>query len=284
MKDARLAELRLLSDLDALGQKLLLFTDGLPSESYYGLTQLAFRQMLMYLVTEGLINGDAKLVHHGTNGKTADQARDRFIIQDVDSINRWQLDAMMNHRGRLRLQALRDELRATRTKEPFGILYSDEYRARDLEIAFAFLPPRQSLSVLFMDLDNFKGVNDNQGHDTGDLVMKRYLQIVQDLVERSGEAYRGRGDEVTVILPEADEGKTKKIGEAIRARIEEDFKALNELEGLKKRPTVSMGAVTCVSFAKAADVLKLADDQMYVAKNGGKNRVAWAAFKPESVV
>lgn len=283
MRDARLAELALLSDLDSHNQIRLLFVDGLPPEKYYGLTQIAFRQMLMYLVTEGLINGDAKLVFHGTNGRTADQGRDQFIIQDIHSINqKWELDAMINHRGRLRLQQLRDELRAARTKEQFGVLWSDEYREQDLEVAFAFLPAKQWLSVLFMDLDHFKAVNDTLGHDGGDVVMKRYLQIVRDLTERSGEGYRGRGDEVTVILPEADAEKAKSLAEAIRTKIESEFKALDALKRLEKRPTASIGATTCAAGARPSEVLKFVDTQMYVAKNGGKNRVSWAVFTPST--
>ncbi len=278
MKDARLAELMLLSDLDTLGHKRLQFVDNLPPENYYGLTRIAFQQMLLYLVTEGLINGDAQLLDYGTNGKTADQAKDKFIIQDVEYIKRWQLDAYMNHRGRLRLQQLRDELRSTRTKEPFGILYSEEFRLRDLVIGFAFLPVKSLMSVLFMDLDNFKGVNDSKSHEVGDMVMRQYLQIVRDLTERAGEAYRGRGDEVTVILPEADGDRAQKIAEAIRAKIEADFKELKALEGLKDKPTASIGAVTCVAGVKPAEVFRLVDEQMYVAKKGGKNRVAWQAL------
>jgi diguanylate cyclase (GGDEF)-like protein len=279
MRDARLAELALLSELNARGQIRFQFADAQAIEKAYGLSQEAFKEMLMYLVMEGLVNGEAKFTRHGINGGSIANSQDIYLSQDIDSIYRtYGLDAIMNHRGRLRLQQLRDELRSSRTREPFGILYSEEYRERDLEIAFAFLPAKQSLSVLFMDLDNFKGVNDSKGHDVGDEVMRTYLQIVHDLSERFGEAYRGRGDEVTVILPQVDGVKAQEIAEAIRARIDSEFKEMAALATLAKKPTASIGAATCAAPARADDLFTFVDVLMYDAKNAGKNRVAWKAF------
>jgi diguanylate cyclase (GGDEF)-like protein len=276
MRDARLAELALLSELETRRQMRIEFADKEAVEKRYGLSQDAFKELLMYLVMEGLVNGDAKFTQHGIHG-SIDNSHELYLSQDVDSIHRrWVLDATMNHRGRLRLQQLRDELRSTRTKVQFGILYSDEYRARDFEVAAAFLPPKQMLSVLFMDLDNFKGVNDQKGHAVGDQVMVRYLQLVRDLTERKGEAYRGRGDEVTVILAEADGPTAKQIAEAIRARIESEFSSMKGLDGLPSKPTASIGATTCAADARSLDVFAFVDKQMYAAKKAGKNQVAWA--------
>jgi diguanylate cyclase (GGDEF)-like protein len=278
MRDARLAELALLTELNARGQMRVVFADKNAIEKHYGLSQDAFKEMLMYMVMEGLVNGDAHFTRYGIQGSIAN-SRELQLCQDVESIQRrWELDATINHRGRLRLQQLRDELRSSRTREPFGILWSEEYRERDLEINLAFLAARQPLSVLFMDLDNFKAVNDNKSHDVGDQVMKRYLQVVADLTEHFGEAYRGRGDEVTVILPQVDDVKAREIAEAIRARIETEISTMKEIADLPKKPTASIGATTCAAGARPSEVFKFVDAQMYVAKRGGKNRVAWAAF------
>ncbi len=255
------------------------FADAQAVQKRYGLSQDAFKELLMYLVMDGLVNGDAKFTRHGIQGGSLDNSNELYLSQDVDSIcRRWVLDATINHRGRLRLQQLRDELRSTRTKEQFGILYSDEYRERDFEVASAFLSQKQSLSILFMDLDNFKGVNDKKGHAVGDQVMVRYLQLVRDLTERKGEAYRGRGDEVTVILSEVDGPTAKQIAEAIRARIESEFSSMKGLEDLPNKPTASIGATTCTAGVRPLDVFEFVDKQMYAAKRGGKNRVAWGEF------
>ena len=272
MRDARMAELALLSDLE-VADKRLQFTSGLPAEELYGLSVSAFKEMLMYLVMEGLINGDAKFVQHGIVQGSIGAAQELYLSQDIIAIhNQYALHATINHRGRLRLQQLREELRSSRTREPFGLLYSEEYRERDLEVAFAFLPPNQPLSVIFLDLDNFKQVNDTKSHSVGDIVMKRYLQIVHDLTERFGEAYRGRGDELTVILPQADAARALGIAEAIRVKIESEFKAMPEIAELAKKPTASIGVTTCVTPARPADVFAFVDKLMYEAKNGGKNK------------
>src|ERR1051325_2177801 len=105
----------------------------------------------------------------------------------------------LTYRGLRRIDELRDLLRRDRILEPFGILLDLRYVRRDLEDALlraAEIP----VSVLYADMDSFKPINDQFGHEAGDVVMKRYLEVVRDSVGSFGNAYRGRGDEVVGII------------------------------------------------------------------------------------
>jgi diguanylate cyclase (GGDEF)-like protein len=153
----------------------------------------------------------------------------------------------INHKGRLRLWRLREELLTNRQLEDHGILLRQQYRDRDFEIAWLFQEQGKPVSVLYSDLDNFKAVNTKLGHGPGDEVMKTYLGVIRDEVNGIGEAYRGVGDEVTVILPNLGKEPAEKIAQAIRLKVEEQCKALAVLTGHKPLPTVSIGGAT---FAK----------------------------------
>ncbi len=130
------------------------------------------------------------------------------------------------------------------------------------------------LSLLTIDADHFKKVNDTYGHATGDEVLKHLSKILQDSVRTMDLVARLGGEEFGALLPSTDLEGAVKIAERIRATIaESEF----EVDGHVIRYTVSIGVSAVDENVTGVDMLlKLADDALYVSKHQGRNRVTTA--------
>jgi two-component system cell cycle response regulator len=131
----------------------------------------------------------------------------------------------------------------------------------------------RALSVMVLDVDHFKVVNDSWGHDAGDEVLKEFADRVRactrgiDLVARMG------GEEVVVVLPETGPKAAYAVAERIRERVENTpFAIYNNSREIPV--TVSIGVASRkAGDASSADIVKRADDALYRAKASGRNRV-----------
>ena len=130
----------------------------------------------------------------------------------------------------------------------------------------------QKLSLLFIDLDKFKLVNDKHGHKTGDWLLKQTALRLRAALRASDTVSRIGGDEFVILLPEAQSAAEATIvAERIRAHIEEPFFMDN---GVKLDISSSIGVVLYPDQANNVhDLLHFADDAMYRAKKSGKNAV-----------
>jgi diguanylate cyclase (GGDEF)-like protein len=129
------------------------------------------------------------------------------------------------------------------------------------------------LSVMVLDLDNFKYINDTYGHDVGDRVLKDFVDTVRDIITTRELFFRIGGEEFVLILPGADIQKAVEIGEKIRKAVEE--REIN-VDGRKIKYTVSIG----IAQMKEKDtdiysILHRADKMLYVAKRSGRNRIVY---------
>ena len=129
------------------------------------------------------------------------------------------------------------------------------------------------LSILFLDLDDFKEVNDSFGHQTGDEVLKQVAKIVLNEKRSEDLAARYGGEEIVVIMPETYKVDSLVLGERIRQKVEEmriDFK------GHTVRLTISGGLASFPGNATDAEsLLKCADNALYRAKGSGKNNISF---------
>jgi diguanylate cyclase (GGDEF)-like protein len=176
----------------------------------------------------------------------------------------------VTYQGRCRLEDLREELKRERTVEPFGVLLDIRYFERDLEEAL-HLPDDVPVSVLRLDLDKFKPVNDEYGHKAGDEVMKSYLSVVRDSLGSIGTAYRGRGDEVAVLIMRQEHQRVVQIAERIRDAI---ASMRCPFEGQTLPPvTASIGVATSPPGPRGRELEDLADSRQSRAKKEGRNRV-----------
>jgi two-component system, cell cycle response regulator len=134
------------------------------------------------------------------------------------------------------------------------------------------------LSVLMMDIDHFKTVNDGFGHDTGDAVLRETARVIKLAVRRNDTAARMGGEEFLVICPGADLSEAEMIGNRIRQRIEENVVRFGNFQ---RNVTISVGCAENLPGIQDIDhLLRLADEAVYVSKSSGRNRVSLAS-RPE---
>ena len=129
------------------------------------------------------------------------------------------------------------------------------------------------VSMIYMDLDDFKLVNDNHGHNAGDKALKETARVLNSVFRASDTAARMGGDEFAVLLPETDnESAMVSAGKLVRE--------FQNMSGKNQWPiTLSVGVATFTSPPKDSDaIIKLADDLMYSAKKSGKNRIQAGAM------
>lgn len=176
----------------------------------------------------------------------------------------------ITYRGLRRIEELRDLLRRDRILEPFGVLLDLRYVHADLQ-DYLRRPAEMPVSVLYADMDKFKPINDEFGHDAGDVVLKSYLEAVRDGLGSFGTGYRGRGDEVVAIIAGQGHERAVEIAEKIRSAIE----ALKcEFRGQSlPSVTASIGVATTPPESRSMELQSVAEARNRQAKESGRNRV-----------
>ncbi len=134
---------------------------------------------------------------------------------------------------------------------------------------------RRSVSLLMMDIDHFKGLNDTYGHQRGDECLIRVVRTIgaaplrnHDLIARYG------GEEFAVVLPDTDAAGAKEVAERMRATVE-NLGIPNRGSPLLQKLTVSIGVATLRPERNVpiSDLIELADKALYRAKEDGRNRI-----------
>ncbi|WP_434797535.1 bifunctional diguanylate cyclase/phosphohydrolase [Terrisporobacter vanillatitrophus] len=131
----------------------------------------------------------------------------------------------------------------------------------------------KEVSLLFMDIDNFKNYNDVNGHQKGDWLLTRLGEILRNTVDNLGVVTRYGGEEFAVILYDQTEEAALNLGELIRQNIQQTYFKGQEYQP-NKHITVSIGVSTYPNVAKnKKQLIELADNALYRAKSFDKNRV-----------
>jgi two-component system, cell cycle response regulator len=129
---------------------------------------------------------------------------------------------------------------------------------------------RRELSVLMLDIDHFKKINDTHGHLTGDSVLRGLAAILQKRLRPSDRLGRYGGEEFCAILPETSLTSAAHMAEELRKLVETyAFSAENR----EVRVTISIGASSLDEGMQAADLYRTADEKLYEAKRAGRNKV-----------
>jgi len=124
-------------------------------------------------------------------------------------------------------------------------------------------------SLVFLDIDKFKSINDTFGHKTGDEVLKVLANILRQYVRKGDLVARWGGEEFLIVLPMCDKDNAVKIAQGLRKRIEE-----YKNENIPKF-TSSFGVVSDVNLFNFEEKLNKADEYLYKAKKEGRNKVIW---------
>ena len=133
-----------------------------------------------------------------------------------------------------------------------------------------------TVSLIFLDLDGFKAINDQHGHLAGSRALYEVGQVIQETVREIDIVSRYGGDEFTIILPQTGAKGAGIIAERIRASIEE--RAFLSEQGLDVRLTASFGVATFPDNGQSREeLIQKADQAMYLIKDRGKNGVALAS-------
>ncbi len=158
-------------------------------------------------------------------------------------------------------QALTDALTGCHNRRSFEMQLK-----RDLHLAVRM---RQPLSLVMLDIDNFKSINDGAGHETGDRALRELAETLRAELRAVDTAVRFGGDEFAVILPQASTAGAVVVAERLRCRIEQ-----LEISGFGNM-TASFGVATFPTHASSCEDLNMmADKALYISKHSGCNRVS----------
>jgi two-component system cell cycle response regulator len=132
------------------------------------------------------------------------------------------------------------------------------------------------LTVLVLDIDYFKSINDTHGHDAGDDVLREFALRIKKSIRGIDLACRYGGEEFVVVMPETDLAVATMVAERLRRKIANEPFAIQQ-DARTIEVTISIGIATLGGGDNAASVLKRADQALYRAKRDGRNRVVPAA-------
>jgi diguanylate cyclase (GGDEF)-like protein len=163
---------------------------------------------------------------------------------------------------RLTIFASTDQLTGVLNRAAFTTVVESRLGARDA-------PGRGALLIL--DADNFKSINDSFGHEQGDEALRLLCAAIRGVLRQSDLLGRIGGEEFAVFLSGADGFTTEAVGERIRRAVSVVPFAP---DGKPRRLTVSIGGAVFDRPLPLSDLLRVADQQLYVAKQNGRNRVA----------
>jgi diguanylate cyclase (GGDEF)-like protein len=257
---------------------------ALAVERSVGLDKTAFGQILATIgaiipETESIF--DANLLSKQDAESILDQAREVLMIRSLRVLRDINSLKVVAERAHTRATDLEEESRRDPLTGVHNRAYLDIYVAREFESSNRQHWP---LSVAFVDLDDFKSINDNFGHQAGDRILQATARILLDNTRETDLVARYGGEEFVVVLPATDAD----IAQSICARIVAAFnETTHEIGASHAKITVSIGCAThgpLTRFANTVDFIKAADRALYTAKIRGRNRaVPFEREMPEEV-
>lgn len=167
-----------------------------------------------------------------------------------------------------RAELQRHQLEAIAVNDPLTGAYNR--RGLDAEMSLAIAASARSgasLGLAVLDLDHFKRINDDFGHDAGDTVLVQFAELVRRSTRSSDRFFRLGGEEFALLLPGADVAALNHIAEKLRQAVEQEIRIGD------RAVTVSIGATPLLRGESSVAFLGRADAAMYRAKRAGRNRV-----------
>ena len=183
----------------------------------------------------------------------------------------------LNFRDISERKALEQQLRQLAFHDPLTLLANRTLFKDRVQHALSLAQRTHApVAVLFLDLDNFKTINDSLGHDAGDRLLQAVAQRIVKMTRVSDTVARLGGDEFAVLLERVGQpSEAERVAESLIETLGVPF----TLSGMEARVSASIGVAFAVSAAGTESLLANADIAMYHAKAAGKNR--YAVFEPE---
>lgn len=171
------------------------------------------------------------------------------------------------------------ELKTLAITDSLTGLYNRRHFYHELEIEISrVMRHGHRLSLLLIDIDDFKKYNDRHGHIEGDNVLRKTADLIVSCMRKMDSACRYGGEEFTVILPETGCSSAIKLAQRIRRIIATYFLAVPDREKI----TVSIGVTEFDPADSLPEFVHRADKAMYEAKESGRNRIAWSLRDSDS--
>ncbi len=196
------------------------------------------------------------------------------VCSIVDLTERTQAATLLSQEAE-RLQAANAKLAELAGTDSLTSLWNRRTFLEQLDIQMELSVRRaRPISVLILDVDEFKPYNDQYGHLAGDDILRSAAQLLRDRARRSDFLARIGGEEFGAILHDVDRGGAVQLAEHLRLAVE-------DAQWPRRRITVSVGAATIrfpsavprPAFPERSKVLSLADQALYYSKQHGRNRV-----------
>lgn len=131
-------------------------------------------------------------------------------------------------------------------------------------------------TIAFVDVDNFKTINDTYGHAMGDIVLRKIVTNIQQNLRKTDIIARVGGDEFAILLPETDMDTAPTVISNVQRKL------LDEMRKNELPVTFSIGVLSLTASQLSVDeMLGIADQMMYAVKNGGKNNVYYDIYPNE---
>ncbi|WP_248805768.1 GGDEF domain-containing protein [Pseudomonas sp. MWU13-2100] len=211
------------------------------------------------------------LSHEGEQlGELIFRRRSRFDEQELGNLESLLASLLYPMRNALLYRAatrsaLRDPLTGTGNR-----IAMEQALQREFELARRH---NQPISVLMLDIDHFKQINDNHGHSVGDKVLKIVATSIKNQLRNVDRVFRYGGEEFLILLSNTHREAAALVGERLRyAAQAKDYDCDAKLINL----TVSLGCATLLPGESTESLLRRADNALYVAKREGRNRLTMA--------
>lgn len=167
-----------------------------------------------------------------------------------------------------RVALQRDQLVMLAARDPLTGIYNRRTLIEDIDrVHEVFRREQRRYAILMIDLDEFKQVNDRQGHLAGDKVLIAFCRLVERNIRKGDRLYRFGGEEFVVLVPAAHEAGLGAMAEKLRMKVADNLKAPNG-----QAITISIGGAILRPGETVADWFARADTALYVAKESGRNK------------
>jgi len=188
-----------------------------------------------------------------------------IVFHGIENTRSKQLEIELKNTGeKLKKLASTDSLTGLYNRRYFFMRLKDEISR--------FQRSDKFISVIMLDLDYFKKINDQHGHNSGDEVLINFAKVIKKLIRPYDIAARMGGEEFAIILPNTNMQEGQMVAERIRQTIE----AMSfEYIATNLKVTVSIGGMTSNTEHNASKFTLKSDNALYRAKNNGRNQVVW---------
>lgn len=169
------------------------------------------------------------------------------------------------------LNELNKQLEVLANTDPLtGLLNRRSMMTTLSNMSLSFIAQKINYSLILIDIDDFKVLNDKYGHECGDMMLKEVCNIIKSTIRSTDIICRWGGEEILILLPKTEIHDAKEVANKLRLKIQ-DFTLIYEKQPV--RTTITAG-VSCMTEGKSvSDLINQADACMYKGKSSGKNCV-----------